>query len=65
MVTIYVISVVLTGSLEFFRLATDSLSNFRFVPYLLVHLLTEILFVVSILLGGLRSTNTENARSLD
>ena len=41
MVTIYVISVVLTGSLEFFRLATDSLSNFRFVPYLLVHLLTE------------------------
>ncbi len=64
MVTMYVISVVLRGSLEFFRLATDSLSNFRFVPYLLVHLLKETLFVVSILLGGLRSTNTQSARSL-
>lgn len=64
MVSMYVISVLLTAFPEFLRLATNSLSNSRFVPYLLTYSLTESLFVVSILLGGLRSTNTETARSL-
>jgi hypothetical protein len=62
MVSIYVISVLLTAFPEFLRLVTDSLSNSRFVPYLLSYSLTESLFVVSILLGGLRRTNTETAR---
>jgi len=64
MVTMYVISVALAGFPEFFRLATNSVNNSRFVPYLLNYSLIEGLFVVSILLGGLRSTNTESARSL-
>ncbi len=64
MVTVYAVSVLLTSFREIFRLATDSLSNSRFVPYLLTYSLTECLFVVSILLGGLRNTNTETSRSL-
>jgi len=64
MVTVYAVSVLLTSLPEIFRLATNSLSNSRFVPYLLTYSVTECLFVVSILLGGLRSTNTETARSL-
>jgi hypothetical protein len=64
MVSIYVISVLLTAFPEFLRLVTDSLSNSRFVPYLLSYSLTESLFVVSILLGGLRRTNPETAPSL-
>ena len=64
MVNMYVISVLLVGFPEFFRLVTNSLSNSRFVPYLLNYSLIESLFVVSILLGGLRSTNTEAARLL-
>jgi hypothetical protein len=64
MVTMYVLSVALARFPEFFRLATNSVSNSRFVPYLVNYLLIESLFVVSILLGGLRSTNIETARSL-
>jgi hypothetical protein len=64
MVSMYVVSVLLTAFPEFFRLATNSLSNSRFVPYLFSYWLTESLFVVSILLGGLRSTNPETAPSL-
>lgn len=64
MVTMYAVSVLVTGFPEFFRLATNSLSDSRFVPYLSIYLLQESLFVASILLGGLRSTNTETARSL-
>jgi hypothetical protein len=64
MVTVYAVSVLLTSLPEIFRLATNSLSNSRFVPYLLSHLLIECLFVVSILLGGLRSRNPQTARSL-
>jgi hypothetical protein len=64
MVNMYVISVLLVGFPEFFRLATNSLSNSRFVPYLFTYSLTECLFVVSILLGGLRRIKTETARSL-
>jgi hypothetical protein len=64
MVTVYAVSVLLTSLPEIFRLATDSLSNSRFVPYLLTYSVAECVFVVSILLGGLRSTNTETARSL-
>ena len=64
MVSMYVVSVLLTAFPEFLRLATNSLSNSRFVPYLLSYSLTESLFVVSILLGGLRSTNPETAPSL-
>jgi hypothetical protein len=64
MVTVYAVSVLLTSLPEIFRLATNSLSNSRFVPYLLAYSLAECLFVVSILLGGLRRTNPETARSL-
>jgi hypothetical protein len=64
MVTVYAVSVLLTSLPEIFRLATDSLSNSRFVPYLLSYSLTESLFVVSILLGALRRTNPETAPSL-
>jgi hypothetical protein len=64
MVTMYVLSVALARFPEFFRLATNSVSNSRFVPYLVNYLLIESLFVVSILLGGLRSTNIGTARSL-
>jgi hypothetical protein len=64
MVTVYAVSVLLTSLPEIFRLATNSLSNARFVPYLLTYSVTECLFVVSILLGGLRSTNPETAPSL-
>jgi hypothetical protein len=64
MVTVYAASVLITSLPEIFRLATDSLSNSRFVPYLLTYSVAECVFVVSILLGGLRSTNTETARSL-
>jgi hypothetical protein len=63
MVTMYAMSVLVTGFPEFFRLATNSLSDSRFVPYLSIYSLQESLFVVSILLGGLRSTNTESSRS--
>lgn len=63
-VTVYAASVLFTSLPEVFRLATNSLSNSRFVPYLLSYSLTESLFVVSILLGGLRSTNPETAPSL-
>ncbi len=65
MVTVYAVSVLLTSLPEIFRLATNSFSNSRFVPYLLTYSLTECLFVVSILLGGLRNTNTESSRSLE
>lgn len=64
MVVMYGVSVLLTSLPEIFRLATNSLSDSRFVSYLLTYSLTECLFVVSILLGGLRSTNPETARSL-
>jgi hypothetical protein len=64
MVTMYVISVLLVGFPEFLRLATNSISNYRFVSYLFSYSLTECLFVASILVGGLWSTNTESAGSL-
>ena len=64
LVIMYAVSVLITAFPEIFRLATDSLSNSRFVPYLLRYSLTESLFVVSILFGGLRRTNPETARSL-
>jgi len=64
MVFTYVVFVLLTGFPEFLRLATNSFSNFRFLPYLSVYSLTESLFVVSILFGGLRGTHTESAHPL-
>jgi hypothetical protein len=61
MVFMYVISVLLAAFPEFLRLAKDSLSSSRFLPYLLVYLLDESLFVVSILFGGLQSTNATSS----
>jgi hypothetical protein len=63
MVFLYALSVLLTSLPEFFRLASNSLSNTRFVPYLALYLSVS-LGVVSILFGGLRSPNHESARSV-
>ncbi len=62
MVFMFVISVLLTGFPEFFRLAADALGNSRFLPYLSVYSLSMGLSVVSILFGGLWSATTESAR---
>lgn len=58
MVYVFVVFMLLAQFPEVFRLATDSLTNSRFLPYLLDYLLRENLFLASILFGGLRRTHS-------
>lgn len=64
MVLAYLTTILLYGFPEWFRLTVDSFSNSRFVPYLLVHVLTYSFLTVGILFGGLRHSGDNRTESL-
>ena len=53
MVYMFVVFMLLARFPEFLRLSADSLTNSRFLPYLLDYSIREVFFLASILFGGL------------